>query len=186
MKKLFIVILVLLPMLTCAQELATFVLMPNGTYQTEDGKDFVVIPFDDKSAHEIYQELASNVCSIFKNPSKVMSVVEDSSIKIRAFSDCLWFNKVIGISHWWGGYYQLEFRIKDGRVRVSAPIIEDIAMDTQPLKKHSYESRIKKWFKDGQVKEGDKDKYATIVAHMNGIINSILYTSFIQNTSEDW
>lgn len=127
--------MVLLPMLAGAQELANFVLMPDGTYQTEDGKDFVVIPFEGKTAHQIYQELASNVGSTFNDPSKVMSGVEDASIKIRAFSDFLWLNKVLGIPHGWGGYYQLELRIKDGQVRVSAPVVEDIAMDTQPLKK---------------------------------------------------
>lgn len=186
MKKLIAIVMMLLPMLAGAQELANFVLMPDGTYQTEDGKDFVVIPFEGKTAHQIYQELASNVGSTFNDPSKVMSGVEDASIKIRAFSDFLWFNKVLGIPHGWGGYYQLEFRIKDGRVRVSAPIVEDIAMDTQPYDKWSYGSKVKKWFKNGVVKEGDKKKYDEIVAHMNGIINRILYTSTVQDATEDW
>lgn len=186
MKKLLTMMLMLLPMLAWGQELANFVLMPNGTYQTEDGKDFVVISFEGKTAHHIYQELASNVGSTFNDPSKVMSGVEDASIKIRAFSDFLWFNKVLGIPHGWGGYYQLEFRIKDGRVRVSAPIVEDIAMDTQPYDKWSYGSKVKKWFKNGVVKEGDRTKYDEIVAHMNGIINRILYTSTVQDANEDW
>lgn len=186
MKKLIAIVMMLLPMLAGAQELANFVLMPDGTYQTEDGKDFVVIPFEGKTAHQIYQELASNVGSTFNDPSKVMSGVDDASIKIRAFSDFLWFNKVLGIPHGWGGYYQLEFRIKDGRVRVSAPIVEDIAMDTQPYDKWSYGSKVKKWFKNGVVKEGDKKKYDEIVAHMNGIINRILYTSTVQDANEDW
>ncbi len=186
MKKLIAIAMMLLPLLAGAQELANFVLLPDGTYQTEDGKDFVVIPLEGKTAHQIYQELASNVGSTFNDPSKVMSGVEDASIKIRAFSDFLWFNKVLGIPHGWGGYYQLEFRIKDGRVRVSAPIVEDIAMDTQPYDKWSYGSKVKKWFKNGVVKEGDKKKYDEIVAHMNGIINRILYTSTVQDATEDW
>ncbi|MBD5351355.1 MAG: hypothetical protein HDR86_00815 [Bacteroides sp.] len=186
MKKLLTLILMLLPMVAVAQELANFILMPDGTYQTEDGKDFVIIPFEGKTAHQIYQELASNVGSTYNDPSKVMSGVEDASIKIRAFSDFLWVNKVLGITHNWGGYYQLEFRIKDGRVRVAAPVVEDIAMDTQPHEKWWYKSKLKKWFKDGVVKEGDKQKYDEIVAHMNGIINRILYTSSVQDASEDW
>lgn len=186
MKKLITMMLMLLPMVAWGQELVHFVLMSDGTYQTEDGKDFVVVPFDGKTAHQIYQELASNVGSTFNDPSKVMSGVEDASIKIRAFSDFLWFNKVLGIPHSWGGYYQLEFRIKDGRVRVSAPIVEDIAMDTQPYNQWSYGGKVKKWFKNGVVKDGDKKKYDEIVAHMNGIINRILYTSTAQEANEDW
>ena len=89
MRKLIVMLLTLLPILAGAQELANFVLMPNGTYQTEDGQDFIVIPFEGKTAHQIYQELATNVGSTFNDPSKVMSGVEDASIKIRAFSDFL-------------------------------------------------------------------------------------------------
>lgn len=175
-----------LPMLAMAQDLVHFVLMPDGTYQTEDGKDFAVVPFEGKTAHQIYQELATNVGSTYNDPSKVMSGVEDASIKIRAFSDFLWFNRVLGIPHGWEGYYQLEFRIKDGRVRVSAPIVEDIAMDTQPYKKTTYGDKVKGWFKNGVVKEGDKKKYDEIVAHMNGIINRILHTSTVQDAQDDW
>ena len=45
MKKLLRMMLMLLPMLAWGQDLANFVLMPDGTHQTKDGKDFVVIPF---------------------------------------------------------------------------------------------------------------------------------------------
>ena len=74
MKKLLAMMLMLLPMLAWGQDLANFVLMPDGTYQTKDGNDFVVIPFEGKTAHQIYQELASNVGSTFNDPSKVMSL----------------------------------------------------------------------------------------------------------------
>lgn len=186
MKKLIVMMMLMLPMAAMAQDLVHFVLTENGMYQTEDGKDFVVIPFEGKTAHQIYQELATNVGSTYNDPSKVMSGVEDASIKIRAFSDFLWFNKVLGIPHGWEGYYQLEFRIKDGRVRVSAPIVEDIAMDTQPYDKWSYKSKVKKWFKNGMVKDGDKKKYDEIVARMNGIINRILHTTTVQDSHDDW
>lgn len=186
MKKLITLMLLILPMTVIAQDLVHFTLTENGTYQTEDGKDFIIVPFEGKTAHQIYQELATNVGATYNEPSKVMSAVEDASIKIRAYSDFLWFNKVLGIPHGWEGYYQLEFRIKDGRVRVSAPIVEDIAMDTQPYKKCSYGSRVKKWFKNGVVKEDDKVKYDEIVARMNGIINCILCTANVQDTQDDW
>ncbi len=59
MKKLIVMMMLVLPMLAMAQDLVHFVLMPDGTYQTEDGKDFVVVPFEGKTAHQIYQELAT-------------------------------------------------------------------------------------------------------------------------------
>ena len=59
-------------------------------------------------------------------------------------------------------------------------------MDTQPHDKWSYGSKVKKWFKNGVVKDEDKKKYDEIVAHMNSIINRILYTSTVQDATEDW
>ena len=188
MKKLIAIVMMLLPMLAGAQELANFVLMPDGTYQTEDGKDFVVIPLEGKTAHQIYQELASNVGSTFTDPSKVMNGVEDASILIRAYSDCLWYNKALGMTVCMGGHYRLEFKIRDGRVRVSAPIVEDpIWNDTGGHRnEQKYAKMIGKWFKDGKVKDNSREKYNTVVAQMNSIVNSILHTTTVQDATEDW
>lgn len=189
MKKLIAIVMMMLPMLTWGQELANFVLMPDGTYQTEDGKDFVVIPFEDKTAHQIYQELASNVGSTFNDPSKVMSGVEDASIKIRAHSDDLIRNRVMGLGQSMGGYYQLEFRIKDGRVRVSAPYVEEEVGFWMNGKYNSnkFEWFVKKHFKNGKLKDGKREEdYKIVVAKMNGIINRILNSSSVQDANEDW
>ncbi len=189
MKKLIVMMMLVLPMLAMAQDLVHFVLMPDGTYQTEDGKDFVVVPFEGKTAHQIYQELATNVGSVYNEPSEVMSGVEDASIKIRAHSDDLIRNRLMGIGQSFGGYYQLEFRIRDGRVRVSAPFIEE---KVGFWMNGSYNSNkfvffVKKHFKNGKLKDGKRaEDYNIVVAKMNGIINSILHTSTVQDAQDDW
>lgn len=183
--------MLLLPILTVAQQLANFVLMPDGTYQTEDGKDFIVIPFEGKTAHQIYQELASNVSSTFNDPSKVMSGVEEASIKIRAYSNDLVIAKPFGYfkDQPFGGYYQLEFKIRDGRVRVSAPIVEEdvefISYDHERFR-GTFSKLIGKYFKNGVIQDKKKKNYETIVKRMNGVINSILHTSTVQDANEDW
>ncbi len=189
MKKLIVMMMLVLPMLAMAQDLVHFVLMPDGTYQTEDGKDFVVVPFEGKTAHQIYQELATNVGSVYKEPSEVMSGVEDASIKIRAYKDCLWYNKALGlIVGVMGGYYQLEFRIRDGRVRVSAPIVEDPIFNYSDGHKYEqkYSKMVGKWFKNGELKDNSKEKYNRVVSQMNGIVNSILHISAVQDAQDDW
>ncbi|MDE5596133.1 MAG: hypothetical protein K2I89_11275, partial [Muribaculaceae bacterium] len=155
MKKLLAIVMMMLPILAWGQDFANFVLMPDGTYRTEDGKDFVVIPFEGKTAHQIYQELASNVGSIYNNPSKVMSSVEDASIKIRAFSNDLIRISLLGLGQSLGGYYQLEFRIKDGRVRVSAPIIEETMWIDGPIAR-TFPKEVKGYFKNGELKDKKK------------------------------
>ncbi len=191
MKKLIAIVMMVLPMLAWGQELANFVLMPDGTYQTEDGKDFVVIPFEGKTAHQIYQELASNVGSTFNDPSKVMSGVDDASIKIRAYSDNLVMAKPFGFvkDQPYGGHYQLEFKIRDGRVRVSAPIVEeDVEYISYDHKRYdgTFSKLVSKYFKNGVLQEKKKKNYDAMVARMNSIINRILYTSTVQDANEDW
>lgn len=191
MKKLIAIVMMLLPMLATAQELANFVLMPDGTYQTDDGKDFVVIPFEGKTAHQIYQELASNIGTTFNDPSKVMSGVDDASIKIRAFSDNLVMAKPFGFGKDkpYGGHYQLEFKIRDGRVRVSAPIVEeDVEYISYDHKRYdgTFSKLVCKYFKNGVLQEKKKKNYDAMVARMNSIINRILYTSTVQDANEDW
>lgn len=191
MKKVLTMFLILLPLIAGAQDLALFVLTPNGTYQTKDGNDFVIISFEGKTAHQIFQELASNVNSTFNNPSKVMSTVEDVSIKIRAYSSDIIFGMPLGYAKAqpYGGYYQLEFRIKDGRVRVSAPFVEDeLEMFDYQNKRsvHFFRTTVKKLYKNGELLEKKKKYYDHAVNKMNNTINQILYTSTIQDTTEDW
>lgn len=179
---------IMLPINIGAQELSNFILLSDGTYKTADGKDYMIIPFEGKSAHQIYQELASNVGSTFNEPSKVMSCVEDTSIKIRALSRLWYAGKILGTVLGYEGHYQLEFRIRDGRVRVSAPIIENpvYSFGSKDRTPANYGKLVSRWFKKGELKEGDKYKYDTVVHEMNRIINSILYATAIQDDTEEW
>ncbi len=191
MKKLIVMMMLVLPLAAMAQDLVNFVLKPDGTYQTEDGKDFIVVPFEGKTAHQIYQELATNVGSTYNDPSKVMSGVEDASIKIRAFSDDLIRAKPFGYvkDQSFGGFYQLEFRIKDGRVRVSAPIIEDRVEYRDIQGEYTYGNfykYIEAYFKNGVLQDKKQKNYDIVVAKMNDIINSILHTSTVQDAQDDW
>ncbi len=184
-----------LPLAATAQDLVHFALTPDGTYLTEDGKDFAVVPFDNKNAHQIYQELATNVGLTYRDPSKVMSGVEDASIKIRAYSDDLIRDRLsmdgmisgIGKMVPLGGYYQLEFRIKDGRVRVSAPIIEEETRYEKMKYSRPFSVCVKHHFKNGKLKDGKwKENYDIVVAKMNSVINSILNTADVQDGNSEW
>lgn len=193
MKKLILLLLLVCPFLVSAQELVSFKVTPEGNFVTTSGEDFVVVPFDGKDAHQIYQMLASNVGSVFNDPSKVMSGVDDASIKIRAFSDNIYTKKVMGIPHAFQGYYQIEFRIKDGRVRVSAPFIEDdlrapsLSSNAFGGNNGSFRHIVKKWFKDGALKDKEAPHAANIEMQMNGVINGILGLSgSASKVDDDW
>ena len=193
MKKFITLLLLVCPILAFAQDLVSFKLTPEGSFTTASGEDFVVVPFEGKSAHEIYQTLASNVGSVYNDPSKVMSGVDDASIKIRAFSDNLYVQKVMGISHAWEGFYQLEFRIKDGRVRVSAPHVErditcpSLSSNAIGGNKSNFPFIVKKWFKNGEVKEKEAKHVANVENQLNGAINAILgLAGSTSKVDDDW
>ena len=123
-------ILSLLMFLTClvvqAQERKVeFKLQPTGCFQTEDGKDFVVVEFEDKSADELYSMVKTNVMTTYNSPKEVMSE-SDGVITIFAYEKNIWYAKSLGATGLYDGNYKLIFRFKDGKVRVDAPSISDV------------------------------------------------------------
>ena len=173
-----------MPYASFAQNQVSFHLTEHGIYVDEQGNDFMVTPFEGQSAQQIYKQLCVNVSSLYNDPSKVINTVEDASVKIRAFSDDLVRISVLGLKQSLGGYYQLEFRIKDGRVRVSAPIVEETLWMELPTER-TFKKEIKKYFKDGVVKEKKQADLIIVEAKMNTIINSILGTIKTED-SDNW
>ena len=180
MKKFITLLLLVCPILAFAQDLVSFKLTPEGTFTTASGEDFVVINFEGKSAHEIYQTLASNVGSVYNNPSKVMSGVDDASIKIRSIIpvsqkiDKIFMLGDVLIEV--NGYMQYEIRIKDGRVRVAAPYIEnDIWIEGGAS--GNFRNLVSQWFKHEKKEKKrieNEKKIAELEMRVNSVINSVL------------
>lgn len=190
MKKLIAIVMMLLPMLMWGQQTADsvwFDMQPDGMFLTKDGNGFAVVEYEGKTAHELYQMIASNISSAYNDPSKVMSGVEDTSIKVRAYCSSLVQKKVL-LTFNGGGHYQLEFKFKDGRIRVNAPYIErGIVYDTQPPQYANFYDIVTKWFKKGELKSGDKVKYEVLNIKVNSFIQSILNPSGnSKDSNEDW
>ncbi|MDE6049465.1 MAG: hypothetical protein K2G09_07220 [Paramuribaculum sp.] len=187
MKKLLTLIVLFLSVNVMAQEKVHFNLTPLASFITDSGEDFVVVPFEGKSTHEIYQTLSTNVGSIYNDPSKVMSGVEDASIKVRGYSSNLCQKKVI-LTFDGGGHYQLEFKIKDGRVRVTAPYIENqITFNTQPISYGEFRYIVSKWYdkKTGEPKDKNKNDISRVENQINGLVNSILGLD-ASTAEEEW
>ena len=183
MKKILFAAMLFVTMGLNAQSLVYFKLSENGLFVAEDGKDFYVVPFEGKTAHQIFQQLSVNVSALYKNPSKVMSVVDDASITIRAYDDGITYTKDLIQKFYCGGYYNLNFQIKDGRVKVSAPIIDD-KLDSNSGSVY-FISTAKKWFKDGEVKSKSLAQVEYTEKNINKIINDILGSTKSQS-EEDW
>ena len=188
-KKFLIFVALVWCCLTSVAQVA-FKLQANGQFLTEDGADFIVVPFEGKSPHDIYTLLTSNVTSLYNDASKVMNTVEDNTVKIRGFAGSGYLFPYITMFNFSvEGHYQLEFKIRDGRVRISAPMVEDAATmtgGTNGPTAVSYGGMVQKHLfeKDGRVKKKKVKEVASIEAYLNSIINRILAESTA--IEEDW
>lgn len=160
-----------------------FKLQKNGSFLTEEGKDYEIIQYEGLSAHEIYQKLCTNAGGVYNNPSKVMSNVEDVSIKIRALSTGLVKAKM-GMDK--GAYYQFQIKIKDGRVRVEAPMIEERLNGATYNDKYIWWHKFpEKWLKDDKSKEKHKIKILWVEIGLNSVINEVLGYSLKKDNKEE-
>ncbi len=116
-----------------------------------------------------------------------MSTVDDASISIRAFDDKISYIKDLIQKFWLSGYYNLNFQIKDGRVRVSVPVIDESMRRTaNSANEKDFSRMVKSWFKDGVLKDKFKAQAEYTESNMNSLINAILGTSKPQKEEEDW
>ena len=76
-KALFICGFLMLVMSSFSQKEVEFFLQSNGSFLTADSSDYVIVPFEGKTASELYSMVKSNAMSLYRDPKEVMS--EDDS-----------------------------------------------------------------------------------------------------------
>lgn len=186
MKKSFLsLILLLLAGVCLAQKTAIFKLTTSGSFTSEDGNNYIVIPFEGKDAHQIFQLLCANVNKLYKNPQKVLSVVDDASVSIRAFDSKITNIKDVIQTYDISGYYNLNYDIKDGKVKVSAPIIdENLTKTVNGAREKDFSRMIRSWSKDGVFKDKFAKQIEYTETNINSIINYILGTG--KNQEDNW
>ena len=182
MKKAFLsILMVLCCLIASAQSKSVeFRISPTGTFLSDDGKDYIIYPVEG-TAHELYQMVCTNVGKVYNSAKDVMSTVEDKSVAIRAFSDNLIISEImLGIKFYYSFYYNLLFEFKDGRIKITAPIIGEMNGDG---KRSTFYKKSQKFFdKQGNVKKSRAEEKTTIENEFNGIISKLLS---IDNKSSD-
>ena len=128
-------------------------------FVSDQGKNFVVIEYPGKTAHEIFDGINTNIVKNYNSAKNVTNVVEDKTISVRAYTDNLieffWWKEpkkmtlgkvllatvtcganllvdavktenLINGQYMVEGYYKFNIDIKDGKARLSMPIIDGI------------------------------------------------------------
>lgn len=150
-----------------------FTISPAGTFVSNDGKDYIIYYEEGKSAHELYQRVCTNVSKVYNSAKDVLSSVEDKSVAIRAFSDNLIIGEIfMGEKYYYSFYYNLLFEFKDGRVKVSAPLLGELKLDN---KRSTLYKKSQKFFnKDGSIKKNKAAEKSLIEYEFNTIIAKLL------------
>ena len=183
MKKAFLSILMVLCCLIASAQIPSFKLKPSGEFMNSNFEKYEIYPVKNKTAHELYEMVCANISKVYKSPKDVMSVVEDKSIAIRAFSDELVISeKMFGAPlAYYSCYYNLLFEFKDGKIKVSAPIIDEVYTNTS---RDKFSRVASKYFdKKGKPK---KNKSMDISRVENEFFLLFCHILEVDDKNDDW
>ncbi len=179
-----VVVLLLVTIFGHAQSSVDFKLQSDATFKTTDGKEYVVIQKEGKTASELYNEILNSVTLLYNSPKDVVSKVENNTISINGISsDCVTLSGMLGVKVSFSIQYILQFQFKDGRIRVEAPKLSRVFTGTTDVRP------ISGWLKTQNIFKKDKPnpkKQSTIDDFentLNGLINRILTSKKVE---EDW
>lgn len=172
-----------------SQNPVEFNLLPNGTFISTEGTNYVVINYQDKSSYDIYNMVRNNLSKIYNDPASAL--MENPYSKIRVVHSYINLGKmtVVLIPRELAGFFNLQFQFKDGRIRVDAPTIDEslICVDgtLDPGGIPSFSSYAKGLFKNGVPRENKKEQLSSIEFLINEIINYSLGLTK-NDDSDDW
>lgn len=174
----------------------SFELQPDGTFKTAEGKDFVILNFNDKKAPELYQMFLAAAFKGFQTEHRTTSQVENVAFAVEGITDTLSLRGAgtVVMQH----AFQIMFHFKDERVKVDAPVLTKAYACMMVFgrcdKFYEQDSTFKEWVQNGSAflkfKDGvpSKEKFMrnwiVINKKTNELINCVLRQ--LQSASEDW
>lgn len=188
MAKSLLLLMALVPFICFGQ--INFKLNGSGCFEAQDGKDYIVVNCDGKTAHELYDIVRINVGKTYNSPKMVMSVVEDKSIAIFAYVQDIIIegNFIAKISYECD--YNLQFDFKDGKIRVGAPKLGEMVWQKSAIDRMKYDnysaSNIisKKFFdKNGKAKKKKMKDIEKIEKEFNTLLDALVA---IPTANDDW
>lgn len=104
----------------------------NGVFEAKGSENFYVIEYKGKSASELYTNVLSSISTLYKNPERVLSKVDNVSIKVSATAldvpvprDAEDINNVFPQKNDYFAFdYTLSFQFKDGKIRINPPSLD--------------------------------------------------------------
>ena len=112
------------------------------------------------------------------------AVKRPASINIRAYDPKLTYSKE---GEYLGTYYNLNFEVKDGKVKVDAPLVdENLTRSKDGVRDRDFSKLVRSWFQEATLQAKYQDNASYTESEFNGIINGILTGNFMGDSSDNW
>ena len=145
-------------------------------FSDPDGNKNIIVNFPDKTAHEIYTMMATNIGILYYEPNEVMYGVQDALISVSGFSSDFCRNG----AQKWSAKYILKFIIKEGKVLVLNPkvlnLTDNKTMSLSAQKLTFVDFINKYWYNRelGQFASSESTNMSLCESEINSVTNRIL------------
>lgn len=190
MKKFLLILFFCVSCHTClySQEQVVFKLLPDGSFTSTQGNNYAVVQFENNSAEELFEMVYNNLFNLYKFPESVLRVNKYNTIYVHGYMD-MGKIRIVLLPRALGGYYNLKFSFKDGRIRIDAPTFDNPLICTDgsldPPAYPSFANYAKSLFKNGKPNSNYVNLITNLENTLNGIINYSLGT-LKDSSDDDW
>lgn len=116
-----------------AQTPVKFTLHTDGSFADVYKNKYITVDMPGMTASEIYDNMMMNVLYLYVQPNDVASGVAGKMIKVRGHKSGIKFKDSNGNEQTGNAYYTIVFWIKDGKVLIEAPHLENIKLGTAKI-----------------------------------------------------
>lgn len=186
MKRFFIsMLLLLICSISEAQYISNFKMNADGTFTTQDGKNYDIAIMEGKSASELYDLINKHVLLAFRSAKDVQSNINDKIISIFGYApNCTYFTAP-GMKFWLSFNFNLRFQFKDGKIRIEAPTLCEMRGSAWPTLEKTFRAKGI-YNKDGVLnkKESKRVTVSLLEEYFNKLIDDIINGN--ERSNDDW
>lgn len=98
----------------------------NGFTNISDGKNYVIITAEGKSASDIKSSVLSSLTDMYANPNKVISTIGNNIINVNGYARNAFIGQFAGNNVYFSFNYNIKIEIKDSKIKVDSPTFSNI------------------------------------------------------------
>lgn len=182
-KNLLLVISLLLAIFAKAQAQSIAYVQASGRMMFEDGKDYAVVQIEG-SQKELHDLIMTNLTRICNNASDNVTSFNDASVSMSAVTKLFTLDLSMGIKQQWDGKIKIDIAIKDGKVRISAPVLSEVYDSGKTF--IPYGGSFKSWA-DWYVykSESKQQKHGYAIDQLNANMTALV-NAIVSKSDGDW